>query len=76
MATLDIGSNCVWCNRDTSFGSGRFVNRIPVGTDPNFVEWLSDEDKAKYNEVEGYGCAECYEDCDCNDEEEEENEEL
>ena len=29
----DIGNNCVCCNQDTSFGSGRFVNRIPADAD-------------------------------------------
>lgn len=40
----DIGNLCTHCHKDTSFGSGRFVNRIPSTTD--------DED--------GYMCAECY----------------
>jgi hypothetical protein len=39
----DIGNLCTHCHNDTSFGSGRFVNRIPSTTD--------DED--------GYMCAEC-----------------
>jgi len=34
---------CLWCRRDTSFGTGLFVNRIPA--------WLEDE--------EGYKCIEC-----------------
>ena len=41
--TIDIGNKCVSCFKDTSFGSGRFVNRIPAGTD----------------EYEGYQCPEC-----------------
>ena len=41
--TIDIGNKCVSCLKDTSFGSGRFVNRIPAGTD----------------EYEGYQCPEC-----------------
>jgi len=46
---VDIGDNCVHCLKDTSFGSGRFVNRIPAGTDD-------------YN---GYACPECMEiECD------------
>jgi hypothetical protein len=60
MATLDIGNLCVWCEKDTAFGSGRFVNRIPVSTRPDSVEWLEEEDKGIYDWVEGYGCAECY----------------
>lgn len=39
----DLGDLCLWCRGDTSFGSGRFVNRIPAGTE----------------EEEGYMCAEC-----------------
>ena len=40
---INIGNKCTECFKDTSFGSGRFVNRIPSGTD-------------KY---EGYLCSEC-----------------
>ena len=41
---------CVYCNKDTSFGSGRFINRIP-----------SDGDGTR----DGYACAECMQmDCD------------
>ena len=40
---IDIGNLCTQCGEDTSFGSGRFVNRIPSGTDTQ----------------EGYMCAEC-----------------
>lgn len=29
----DIGDLCTHCHRDTSFGSGLFVNRIPSGTE-------------------------------------------
>ena len=39
----DIGNLCTDCHRDTSFGSGLFVNRIPSMTE--------DED--------GYLCREC-----------------
>ena len=39
----DLGNLCLWCRRDTSFGSGLFVNRIPAFTD---IE-------------EGYKCIEC-----------------
>ena len=45
----DIGNKCVYCLEDTSFGSGRFVNRIPACTD----------------EYDGYACPECMEmECD------------
>ena len=34
--TVDIGNKCVHCKEDTSFGSGKFVNRYPVfGLDPD-----------------------------------------
>jgi len=59
---LDAGNQCVWCNKDTSFGSGRFVDRISVSTTPETVDWLEDEDKGIYDRIDGYGCAECYED--------------
>ena len=34
----DIGNHCVECLKDTSFGTGLFVNRIPADRD---VEDLS-----------------------------------
>ena len=40
---VDIGMLCIECRQDTSFGSGRFVNRIP----------------ADNGEEDGYMCAEC-----------------
>ena len=39
----DIGSKCIKCFKDTSIGSGLFVNRIPA----------SDDD------YDGYICIEC-----------------
>ncbi len=39
----DIGDRCVYCFKDTSFGSGRFVDRIPASTD----------------DLDGYVCTEC-----------------
>lgn len=52
MATVDIGNKCVNCLEDTSFGSGKFVNRIP----------------AENEKYEGYQCYECQSiECDgCN----------
>ena len=41
--TINIGNECTQCRKDTSLGSGRFVNRIPSGTD----------------EFEGYLCPDC-----------------
>ena len=39
----DIGNKCVYCMEDTSFGSGKFVNRIPAETD----------------DYDGYVCIDC-----------------
>ena len=39
----DIGNKCVECLKDTSFGSGRYVNRIP----------------ADNNNMKGYLCGDC-----------------
>tara|TARA_R100001530_G_scaffold46261_1_gene34781 strand:- start:975 stop:1205 length:231 start_codon:yes stop_codon:yes gene_type:complete len=48
----DIGNLCTSCHEDTSFGSGKFVDRIPSGTDTE----------------DGYMCVECQSiECDeCN----------
>jgi hypothetical protein len=60
---LDIGDLCVWCGDHTSFGSGKFVNRIPVYTDMENTSYNEDPILApKYTHVEGYGCEACYED--------------
>ena len=50
---MDMKDLCVYCNKSTAFGSGLFVNRLPVFED----------------EIEGYGCAECMQlECDrCED---------
>ena len=50
---INIGDECVDCRQDTSFGSGRFVNRIPA-----FVDREVD---GKWLELDGYLCAECRE---------------
>ena len=50
---IDIGDECVDCRQDTSFGTGRFVNRIPASVDREVDgEWIG---------LEGYQCAECRE---------------
>jgi hypothetical protein len=58
---VNMGNLCVWCRQDTSFGSGKFVNRIPVVTDvaslPYHIFWEDDS-----TPVEGFGCEACYED--------------
>jgi hypothetical protein len=51
MVKINIGSRCVECNEDTSFGSGRFVNRIPASVDTTCGD--------KEYEIEGYLCPEC-----------------
>jgi hypothetical protein len=58
---FDSGSLCVWCANDTSAGSGRFVNRIPVYADMessifNRAKTIRD----LFDHIEGYGCEECY----------------
>ena len=40
---------CLWCGEDTSFGSGRFVNRIPASRQ----DGIDDEYR------DGFQCAEC-----------------
>ena len=47
---IDMGDLCVHCENDTSFGSGRFVNRYPV------FELERDGDGIEYT---GYCCNEC-----------------
>jgi hypothetical protein len=49
---IDVGELCVHCRQDTSFGSGRFVNRYPV---------FGFENLDTGQEENGYGCAECEE---------------
>ena len=44
----DIGNKCIYCFKDTSAGSGRFVDRIPACDD----------------EHDGYSCYECQHECD------------
>ena len=49
IVSKDIGNKCIYCKKDTSFGSGRFVNRI----------------SADDGEFDGYACAGCMEiECD------------
>ena len=49
----ELGNLCIYCKEDTSFGSGKFVNRIPAYDDEN----------------SGYACPECTQmECDrCDD---------
>jgi hypothetical protein len=54
-----IGNRCVWCGEDTSFGSGKFVNRLSVGTTGDAVTWLPIEYQKQEFDVDGWGCADC-----------------
>lgn len=56
-APLDFGDFCTHCGEDTSFGSGRFVNRIPSDTTVEIV--LQNSPHSLDAEVTGYMCAEC-----------------
>ena len=58
---MDIGNRCVNCGRDTSFGSGLFVNRIPADAD-----YESDINDEQGNPIftdgvyrDGYLCSDC-----------------
>ena len=56
--TLKIGDKCTHCGEDTSWQSGKFVNRIPSYADADQAsEWLSYWDM--YDAVDGYMCASC-----------------
>lgn len=64
--TLDIGPTCAWCGQDTSFGSGKYVNRIPVFADIETTVY-AESAEAKvggYQYIEGFGCEECYDESD------------
>jgi hypothetical protein len=54
----DIGNRCVCCGRDTSFGSGLFVNRIPADADyESYFEGEKVFEDGEYRD--GYLCPEC-----------------
>ncbi len=50
MTAIDYGDRCVCCGRDTSFGSGRFVNRVPADIE------IDGEER------DGYLCEPCQDD--------------
>lgn len=54
-----VSDRCVWCGEDTSAGSGRWVNRLGVGTTGDLVSWLAPELRTREVEVDGWSCAEC-----------------
>ena len=39
---IDAGNLCIYCDRDTYWGSGRFVNRIPAD-DGERDGWMCEE---------------------------------
>ena len=56
--TMDIGNRCVCCGRDTSFGSGLFVNRIPA--DAEYESFYAGEQVFKEGQYrDGYLCPDC-----------------
>jgi hypothetical protein len=64
LGTLDVGNLCVGCFRDTSFGSGLFVNR--VGSDKELEVECLDHRHEKQDEairlqisLDGWVCPEC-----------------
>ena len=56
---MDIGNRCVHCGKDTSFGSGRFVNRIPADADYEATDKDGKVIFADGKYRDGYACAEC-----------------
>lgn len=60
MLTVDIGSLCTHCGRDTSAGGGLWVDRIPSLADAESAQdWFQDWEKAQY--LDGWMCRECQE---------------
>ena len=57
--TVDLENLCTFCGKDTSFGSGLFVNRIPSDADAKLTLY-----GGRYHiTVEGYMCIECQTPC-------------
>lgn len=62
---MDVKEKCVHCGEDTSFGSGRFINRIPADADCEATDANGNIIFANNEYREGYTCAECIEiECD------------
>ena len=55
----DIGNRCVYCGEDTSFGSGRFVNRIPADADCEITDSKGKIIFADGEYRDGYACPPC-----------------
>jgi hypothetical protein len=52
---MNNDNKCVFCDRDTSIGSGWFVNRIPADNTTESGEYL-----------DGYSCSKCMEIWECD----------
>lgn len=63
MLVMDIGDKCTHCGKDTSFGNGNFVNRIPSETTIDSAEdWMDKETYSHLNPqalLTGYLCEVC-----------------
>ena len=56
--TVNVGGLCTHCGRDTSFGNGMFVNRIPSRADGQVI--LAGGNDATIDvTLDGWMCAEC-----------------
>ena len=55
----DIGNRCVHCGEDTSFGSGRFVNRIGADADYEATDSQGNIIFADGEYRDGYACPDC-----------------
>lgn len=65
MAVYDAGDLCVMCGEDTSWGSGRFVNRIASNVMAEDSAFAEDAAAVGAELVDGFTCAECFaEECD------------
>ena len=61
----EAGDLCVYCGKDTSWGSGRFINRVSAGVQIEAADWLSAAEQDGFDMIDGYACAECMEmECD------------
>jgi len=65
MAIYDAGDLCVVCGNDTSFGSGRFIDRVASNVYAEDSELRDDALAAGCDMVGGFVCAGCLElECD------------
>ena len=59
MMTVNVGDLCTHCGRDTSFGNGMFVNRIPSGADGRLILDSGGKDVTVDVMLEGWMCPDC-----------------